>query len=58
VAGLSSITAAGLARRFIDPQWTAVETGVAEITERVFELLPVKRRARLVGTVTIDSGYH
>ena len=46
VAGLSSTTAAGLARRFADPQWTAVETGVARITERVFELLPVKRRAR------------
>jgi hypothetical protein len=54
VAGLSSTTAAGLARRFTDPQWTAVETGVAQVTERVYELLPPKRRARLAGTVTVD----
>jgi hypothetical protein len=44
VAGLSSTTAAGLARRFTDPQWRGVETGVAQVAERVFELLPVKRR--------------
>ena len=54
VAGLSSTTAAGLARRFTDPQWTAVETGVAQVTERVFELLPVARRARPAESVTID----
>jgi Transposase DDE domain group 1 len=54
VAGLSSTTAAGLARRFTDPQWTAVETGVARVTERVFELLPVKRRARLAESATVD----
>ena len=34
VSGLSSTTAAGLARRFTDPQWIAVETGVARVTER------------------------
>jgi hypothetical protein len=54
VAGLSSTTAAGLARRFTDPQWTAVETGVARVTERVFGLLPVARRALLAESATID----
>jgi hypothetical protein len=54
VVGLSSTTAAGLARRFVDPQWTAVETGVAQVTERVFELLPMARRARLAESSTID----
>jgi hypothetical protein len=54
VAGLSSTTAAGLARRFTDPQWTALETGVARVTERALKFLPVKRRARLADTVTID----
>jgi hypothetical protein len=54
VAGLSSTTAAGLARRFTDPQWMAVETGEALVTQRVFDLLPAKRRARLTESVTID----
>lgn len=54
VAGLSSTTTAGLARRFTDPQWTAVETGVAQVAERVFELLPATRRVRLAESVTID----
>ena len=44
VAGLSSTTAGGLARRFTGPQWVAVETGVAQVAERVFGLLPVARR--------------
>lgn len=54
VAGLSSTTAAGLARRFTGPQWTAVEVGVARVTERVVGLLPAARRARLAESVTID----
>ena len=54
VAGLSSTTAGGLARRFTDPQWRAVEAGVARITERVFERLPVRRQMRLAEPVTID----
>jgi hypothetical protein len=54
VAGLSSTTAAGLAKRFTDPQWRAVEAGVAQVTERVVELLPTTRRARLAESVTID----
>lgn len=40
VVGLSSTTAAGLARRFIDPQWSAVETGVARVTERMLARVP------------------
>jgi hypothetical protein len=54
VAGLSSTTAAGLARRFTDPQWTAVETGVARVTGRMLDAVPAARRTRLCGTVTID----
>jgi hypothetical protein len=54
VPGLSSTTAAGLARRFTDPQWTAVETGVASVTERMLKRVPAARRNRLCHTVTID----
>lgn len=54
VAGLSSTTAAGLAKRLTAPRWRAVETGVAQVTERVFDVLPVKRRTRLGESVTID----
>ena len=34
VPGLSSTTAAGLARRFTDGQWHAVETGIGDIHAR------------------------
>lgn len=54
VPGLSSTTAAGLARRFTDPQWTAVEAGVAQVTRRMLERVPPLRRNRLCRTVTID----
>lgn len=54
VPGLSSTTAAGLARRFTDPQWIAVETGVARVTERMLAAVPAARRARLCGAATID----
>ena len=54
VPGLSSTTAAGLARRFTDPQWTAVETGVASVTERMLERVPARRRKRLCDAPTID----
>ncbi len=37
VAGLSSTTAAGLARRINDAQRTGVETALARVTERVFQ---------------------
>jgi hypothetical protein len=32
VPGLSSTTAAGLARKFTDGQWHAVETGIGEVS--------------------------
>jgi hypothetical protein len=54
VPGLSSTTAAGLARRFTAEQWRAVETGLARVHERVLALLPAHRRAGLASSVTID----
>lgn len=54
VPGLSSTTAAGLARRFTDPQWSAVEIGVARVTERMLQRVPAARRAWLCATATID----
>jgi hypothetical protein len=54
VPGLSSTTAADLARRFTDPQWMAVETGVASVTERMLERMPAVRRNRLCDAATID----
>ncbi len=52
--GLSSTTAAGLARRFADPQWTAVETGIAQVTQRMLERVPAVRQTRLCAAATID----
>jgi hypothetical protein len=55
VPGLSSTTAAGLARRVTPAQWQAVETGVATVTGRMLALLPPARAAALTtGPVTID----
>ena len=55
VPGLSSTTAAGLARRITARQWTAVEHGVAAVTGRMLALLPAPRAAALTeGPVTID----
>ncbi|MGH3845230.1 MAG: hypothetical protein ACRDS0_27940 [Pseudonocardiaceae bacterium] len=54
VAGLSSTTAAGLARRITDAQWAQLETGLARVTERVLGRVSVARRARLCESVTID----
>src|SRR5487761_1464312 len=55
VPGLSSTTAAGLARRVTAGQWRAVETGLAAVAERMLELLPALRAAALAeGPVTID----
>jgi hypothetical protein len=54
VPGLASTTAAGLARRFTDTQWTDVETGLARVAERVLDRVSVARRARLCRSVTID----
>ena len=55
VPGLSSTTAAGLARRITAGQWQAVEAGLAAVTQRMLELLPAPRAAALTGgPVTID----
>ena len=55
VPGLSSTTAAGLARRVTPGQWLAVETGLAVVTGRMLSLLPAARAAALTeGPVTID----
>jgi hypothetical protein len=40
VPGLSSTTAAGLARQMTSDQWRAVETGLAVVTERLVGMLP------------------
>jgi hypothetical protein len=54
VPGLCSTTAAGLARRFTDSQWRAVETGIGEVHAAMLALLPAERAAALCETVTID----
>jgi hypothetical protein len=54
VPGLSSTTAAGLARRFTDGQWRAVETGIGEVHAAMLAALGPKRVAALCETVTID----
>jgi hypothetical protein len=54
VAGLGSTTAAGLARRFSDGQWRAVETGIGDIHTAMFAALSPQRAAALRETVTID----
>ena len=54
VAGVPSTTAAGLARRFTDAQWTAVERGVAGVSERMLALLSPARVEALLDAVTID----
>ena len=55
VPGLSSTTAAGLARRISAAQWQAVEAGLAAVTGRMLSLLPAGRAAALAeGPVTID----
>ena len=57
VPGLSSTTAAGLARRFGDGQWRAVETGLGNIAAAALDILTAvapQRAALLSETVTID----
>ena len=54
VPGLSSTTAAGLARRIRPEQWQAVERGVAAVTERMLALLPPERADALAG----GPGHH
>jgi len=52
---LSSTTAAGLARKFTDGQWHAVETGIGDIHTAMLAALPVARAAALRETVMIDA---
>jgi hypothetical protein len=54
VPGLCSTTAAGLARRITGPQWIGVEAGVARVSERMLERVPIARQARLQESVTVD----
>ncbi len=54
VSGLSSTTAAGLARRLPDGQWRAVETGIGDIHTAMLAALSPRRAAALRQTVTID----
>lgn len=54
VAGLSSTTAAGLARRFTAGRWRAVETGIGGVHAAMLGLLSAKRVAALCDQVTID----
>jgi hypothetical protein len=46
VPGLSSTTAAGLARRFSTGQWHAVETGIGDIHAAMLAALPAQRARR------------
>jgi hypothetical protein len=54
VPDLCSTTAAGLARRFTDGQWRAVETGIGDVHAAMLAALPVARAGALCATVTID----
>jgi hypothetical protein len=54
VAGLCSTTAAGLARRIDDGQWTRLEVGVAAVTTRMLARLSASRREALLAVATID----
>jgi hypothetical protein len=54
VPGLSATTAAGLARKFTDAQWRAVETGIGEIGAAMLATLPPERAMALCDEVTID----
>jgi hypothetical protein len=57
VAGLASTTAAGLARKFGDGQWAAVETGLGDVHAAALDLLgqtAPDRAEQLRSSVTID----
>jgi hypothetical protein len=54
VPGLAATTAAGLARRFTDVQWAAVETGLGDVAAAALAALPAQRVAALGEDVTID----
>jgi hypothetical protein len=54
VPGLSSTTAAGLAKRLSDGQWHAVETAMGDVHTAMLDMLPATRAAELAEAVTID----
>jgi hypothetical protein len=54
VCGLASTTAAGLARRFTDGQWRAVETALGDVHTAMLDMLPVARAEALTEVATID----
>jgi hypothetical protein len=54
VLGLCSMTAAGLARRVSERQWTMVERGVARVSARMLARVARRRREALMRSVTID----
>ena len=54
VAGLSSTTAAGLAKRLSDGQWAAVETALGDVHTAMLTMLPPGRAEALTQAVTID----
>jgi hypothetical protein len=57
VPGLCATTAAGLARRFTDTQWAAVETGLGDVHAAALDMLAAvapERAAALAAEVTID----
>ena len=54
VVGLSSTTAAGLAKRLSAGQCQAVETAMGEVHTAMLEMLPPDRAAALAESVTID----
>jgi hypothetical protein len=54
VPGLAATTAAGLARRFTDGQWAAVETGLGDVAAAALAVLSPERAAALCADVTID----
>jgi hypothetical protein len=54
VVGLSSTTAAGLARKVTDGQWLAVETGIGDIQAAMLAAMPAARATALCDQVTID----
>lgn len=54
VPGLASTTAAGLAKRFTDGQWRAVETAIGDVHTAMLAMLPTARAQALTESVTID----
>lgn len=54
VPGIASTTAASLARRFDADRLAGIETAVADLAGRAFDLLPATRRVTLSARATVD----